>query len=748
MSSLKQQPLYQPDTADAARSLLHSATTSEVARVPLGAIPTLRVGSATRVSAVFLAVVATLVGATLWAVGRAGAGWAAATPETWWSVWLTLLVLPLIAAQSAGAFTAVAAAENRAAPDERPVPVLPWRRHALVWALAAGLLALVAGLALARDVASSGLLVLSLTLAAAFGVLAATEIGIALGRERQGALVLSAIASTTVWALAFAVGTVTSTPFAAILAFPVSLAVLAGCLRASVRDTRPGIPVWTNRRGELMSLSHRLPGAALLLVVPLSAWAGGTADTLTLSTVTVFVAGTALLGSLAQWTLPVFAGPQGSPRVIAARQRAIGFGAAAAGMATVLTWNLVGFTSTAPAIGIAGVAAALMGWSALCWTFLAARRSRRVHGAWVSVVLALVVVPTASTTIAVAWALLVVGAVSLVLSLLLASTLSERTVTAAPVREALPQLSTDPYSLGLPLWSSEATVDLTVVVPFLRPGRNCLRDNLHRLTTALDSSGLMYEVIAVDDGSNDDSGLAVEDLRDERVRLIAHTRNHGKGGALATGFMHARGSWIGFVDADGDIDASHLRTYLAAAVASDADVVVADKLDERSVNGSSAARQLTSTAMHMVNRRLLRLSTADTQTGAKVYRRELVQEALPRMWENGFAFDVEMFVIADALGFRRLLCMPVSIRRDGGSTVSTRSTIRTAIRVLAIWRRQLLGDYHYGQRTWIPAEYTGPEQQRAMGILPPQRDIPASERRSGADPSHWESERSVAKRPA
>ena len=260
--------------------------------------------------------------------------------------------------------------------------------------------------------------------------------------------------------------------------------------------------------------------------------------------------------------------------------------------------------------------------------------------------------------------------------------------------------------------------------------------------SALDSSGVGFEVLAVDDGSHDDSGGAVADIADDRLRLVSHSRNHGKGGALATGFMNARGRWIGFVDADGDIDAAHLRTYLAAAVASDADIVIADKLDERSSNASTAARKLTSTAMHMVNRRLLRLSTADTQTGAKVYRRELVQEAIPRMWENGFAFDVEMFVVADSLGFRRLLCMPVTIARDGGSTVSTRSTSRTAVRVLAIWRRQVLGDYYFGARTWIPGQLADAGLPRAAGNLPPQRDVPAAERRSAAEPSAWDSARS------
>jgi hypothetical protein len=68
--------------------------------------------------------------------------------------------------------------------------------------------------------------------------------------------------------------------------------------------------------------------------------------------------------------------------------------------------------------------------------------------------------------------------------------------------------------------------------------------------------------------------------------------------------------------------------------------------------------------------------------------------------------------------------------------VTTRSTLRTAARVLVVWRRQVLGDYHYGRRTWLPAEVVG-GHMRASGILPMQRDVPASERRSRAEPHHW-----------
>jgi glycosyltransferase involved in cell wall biosynthesis len=264
--------------------------------------------------------------------------------------------------------------------------------------------------------------------------------------------------------------------------------------------------------------------------------------------------------------------------------------------------------------------------------------------------------------------------------------------------EALPQLSTDPFGSLQPLWSALPTVDVTIVVPFLNPDPAQLRAHIGRVRAGLESAGHSYEVIAVDDGSTNGAGDHLRRVPWRNVVVVSHTVNRGKGGALATGFTRARGGLIGFIDADGDIDPSHLAAYVDEALHTDADIVLADKTHPDSSNGSSSGRQLTSRVMHLINRGL-RLSVVDTQTGAKLYRRELVQEAIPRMWENGFAFDVELFVMAQHLAFDKVVSMPVSIERDGGSTVSLRSTLRTGVRVLGIARRMLLADYYYGPRT-------------------------------------------------
>jgi hypothetical protein len=246
----------------------------------------------------------------------------------------------------------------------------------------------------------------------------------------------------------------------------------------------------------------------------------------------------------------------------------------------------------------------------------------------------------------------------------------------------------------------DPNLDLSIVVPFFNTGRALLTETLAGIRDKLAQAEIRFEVIAVDDGGSDDSFGAVADLGDPRVRLIRLAQNQGKGGALLNGFIDARSNWIGFIDADGDISPDHLTEYLATAVASDSDMVVADKTHQESSNFVEASRAATSQVMHLVNGRLLRLALTDTQTGAKIFRRELLAHAVPLARERGFALDVELFVLARILRYRRILGMPVSIERTGGSTVSKKTVIKTGGRVLRIWAREQLGMYRAEPRTW------------------------------------------------
>src|SRR5260370_387887 len=69
---------------------------------------------------------------------------------------------------------------------------------------------------------------------------------------------------------------------------------------------------------------------------------------------------------------------------------------------------------------------------------------------------------------------------------------------------------------------------------------------------ALRQFGVVYEIVVVDDGSQDQTATIVQKVMRDRpcVRLVCHDGNHGYGAALRTGFAAARGEHIAFTHAD------------------------------------------------------------------------------------------------------------------------------------------------------------------------------------------------------
>ena len=94
--------------------------------------------------------------------------------------------------------------------------------------------------------------------------------------------------------------------------------------------------------------------------------------------------------------------------------------------------------------------------------------------------------------------------------------------------------------------------EISVVVPMRNESRNV--EPLYReLTTTLAAFGRPFEILAIDDGSTDDTFRLLSALQaaDPRLRVIRFRRNFGQTAAFAAGFAHARGRYI--VTSDGDL---------------------------------------------------------------------------------------------------------------------------------------------------------------------------------------------------
>lgn len=250
---------------------------------------------------------------------------------------------------------------------------------------------------------------------------------------------------------------------------------------------------------------------------------------------------------------------------------------------------------------------------------------------------------------------------------------------------------------GTRLWrQADPEIELTVVVPFYNPGA-ALRRTVERLVATLRAERVGFEVIAVSDGSTDGSERSLDGVGSE-VRVVANRVNQGKGAALHAGFARARGAWVGFVDADGDIDPVHLAEYLRIARTDRPDAVYADKRHAASTSAATRLRKLISTVYSTLVTALFLLGIRDTQTGCKIFRRDVLATVLPKLRERGFAFDLEFFVAARAAGFHDLVAAPVRLEaRLAGSSVTSKAILRTIRATFVIFGRRHL------QRQYLPA---------------------------------------------
>lgn len=89
---------------------------------------------------------------------------------------------------------------------------------------------------------------------------------------------------------------------------------------------------------------------------------------------------------------------------------------------------------------------------------------------------------------------------------------------------------------------------VSVIIPAYNEAA-AIKGTLESLSAVL--SGEEYEIIVVDDGSNDGMSAIVGQLSGEQTICITHRKNKGYGAAIATGCRHARGDVIAWYDADG-----------------------------------------------------------------------------------------------------------------------------------------------------------------------------------------------------
>jgi glycosyltransferase involved in cell wall biosynthesis len=230
-----------------------------------------------------------------------------------------------------------------------------------------------------------------------------------------------------------------------------------------------------------------------------------------------------------------------------------------------------------------------------------------------------------------------------------------------------------PFSVVIPCFNEQARIGET------------LRVTLDYLAANAPTS----ELIVVNDGSTDATAAIVREVfsgTNIATRLLENFPNRGKGAAVRSGLLAAREPIGLFSDADLSTPLEETPKLIDPIANGDVDLAFGSRALDRSLIGIHQPwrREQAGRVFNLLVRVATGLPFWDTQCGFKAFRLDVCRPILEAARVNGFAFDVELLLLAQRAGLR-IREIPVRWNHAEGSKVSFfRDSLRMLREVIAM----------------------------------------------------------------
>lgn len=204
---------------------------------------------------------------------------------------------------------------------------------------------------------------------------------------------------------------------------------------------------------------------------------------------------------------------------------------------------------------------------------------------------------------------------------------------------------------------------LSLIVPAYKQEKTIKKDLENIDDTLREGLGVNYdyEIICIVDGELDNTRIEAERVESSTIKIFSYKENKGKGFAVRYGMSKAKGDLISFLDAGMDISPKGIMMLMAHMDWYGADIIVGSKRHPVSRVNYPWFRKILSFGYHIGVKILFSLSLTDTQSGIKIFRREVVEKILPRLLVKRYAMDIEMLAVAKYLGFERIYEGPIEV---------------------------------------------------------------------------------------
>lgn len=214
----------------------------------------------------------------------------------------------------------------------------------------------------------------------------------------------------------------------------------------------------------------------------------------------------------------------------------------------------------------------------------------------------------------------------------------------------------------------------------------------------LHSKNFEYEIVVVDNGSWDTTPDIIKRLMPLTPRLrLVNTKGPGKGWAVAEGMRHARGDIRLFSDADNATSPDHFDKMIPLFEKGN-DIVISSR-NPKDAPGACEERpegflrKLAGRVGNMIIQIFAVWGIWDTQNGFKGFRANAAEIIFSRLTVFGFAFDIEVLVLARRMNFT-VAIIPVQWKHDPESKVTLGSYLHVLRDVLKIRWNIIFGAYN------------------------------------------------------
>ncbi|OGN09661.1 MAG: hypothetical protein A3J46_01565 [Candidatus Yanofskybacteria bacterium RIFCSPHIGHO2_02_FULL_41_11] len=237
---------------------------------------------------------------------------------------------------------------------------------------------------------------------------------------------------------------------------------------------------------------------------------------------------------------------------------------------------------------------------------------------------------------------------------------------------------------------------LSVIIPAYNEERN-IEKTVRAIFDYLEEKKIEHEIIVVTDGSLDKTDNIVQLLRTEisTLKLINYKSNRGKGFAVKTGMLEARGDLRLFTDADNSTSIDHLDKFISH-INQGYSVVIGSiaVLGHKVAAGSEPLwRRVFGKLGNLFIQIMAVPGIHDTQRGFKLFTAEAAGKIFPKLTIERWGFDIEVLALARKLSFKTKE-VPVDWKNASESRVSFKSYFQVLIETVKIRWNLITGRYN------------------------------------------------------